>query len=289
METIGIQTSAMLVELNISSWTARKLDRRVSDEVDATKATRARAGNYNKNLLAGTQVLDSIIKYAANARAWHNKQTIPWSDNGLRLLPMPLFLDYKAQLNTLESNYNKLVDNFIEAYPNLVSAAAFNLGDLFDRDEYPEAEKVRTKFGFNYYFTPVPMAGDFRVDTNEAALAELKQHYEQQYNSRLEKAMRDVWQRMHDCLTHMKDRLTDEVVDGDIKKKIFRDSLIENAMELIDMMPALNLTNDPKLTQASNDLRKALVGMDVKELRDNKTARESVRMDVEEILSKFSF
>jgi hypothetical protein len=60
-------------------------------------------------------------------------------------------------------------------------------------------------------------------------------------------------------------------------------------MELIDMMPALNLTNDPKLTQASNDLRKALVGMDVKELRDNKTARESVRMDVEEILSKFSF
>jgi hypothetical protein len=170
-----------------------------------------------------------------------------------------------------------------------VSAAAFNLGDLFDRDEYPDAEKVRTKFGFNYYFTPVPMAGDFRVDTNEAALAELKQHYEQQYNSRLEKAMRDVWQRMHDCLTHMKDRLTDEVVDGDAKKKIFRDSLIENAMELIDMMPALNLTNDPKLTQASNDLRKALVGMDVKELRDNKTARESVRMDVEEILSKFSF
>ena len=289
METIGIQTSAMLVELNISSWTARKLDRRVSDEVDATKATRARAGNYNKNLLAGTQVLDSIIKYAAQARAWHNRQTIPWSDNGLRLLPMPLFLDYKAQLNTLEQNYNKLVDNFIEAYPNLVSAAAFNLGDLFDRDEYPDAEVVRRKFGFAYYFTPVPMAGDFRVDTSEAALQELKEHYENQYNSRLENAMQDVWQRMFDCLTHMKDRLTDEVVAGDVKKKIFRDSLIENAMELINIMPALNLTNDPKLTQATQDLKRALLGVDVKTLRDNGTVRQDVRMQVEEILGKFQF
>ena len=289
METIGIQTSAMLVELNISSWTARKLDRRVSDEVDATKATRARAGNYNKNLLAGTQVLDSIIKYAAQARAWHNRQTIPWSDNGLRLLPMPLFLDYKAQLNTLEQNYNKLVDNFIEAYPNLVSAAAFNLGDLFDRDEYPDSEVVRRKFGFAYYFTPVPMAGDFRVDTSEAALQELKEHYENQYNSRLENAMQDVWQRMFDCLTHMKDRLTDEVVAGDVKKKIFRDSLIENAMELINIMPALNLTNDPKLTQATQDLKQALLGVDVKTLRDNGTVRQDVRMQVEEILGKFQF
>lgn len=289
METIGIQTSAMLVELNISSWTARKLDRRVSDEVDATKATRARAGNYNKNLLAGTQVLDSIIKYAAQARAWHNRQTIPWSDNGLRLLPMPLFLDYKAQLNTLEQNYNKLVDNFIEAYPNLVSAAAFNLGDLFNRDEYPDAEVVRRKFGFAYYFTPVPMAGDFRVDTSEAALQELKEHYENQYNSRLENAMQDVWQRMFDCLTHMKDRLTDEVVAGDVKKKIFRDSLIENAMELINIMPALNLTNDPKLTQATKDLKQALLGVDAKSLRDNGTVRQDVRMQVEEILGKFQF
>jgi hypothetical protein len=289
METIGIQTSAMLVELNISSWTARKLDRRVSDEVDASNATRARAGNYNKNLLAGTQVLDSIIKYAANARAWHNRQTIPWSDNGLRLLPMQLFLDYKAQLNTLEQNYNKLVDNFIDVYPNLVSAAAFNLSDLFNRDEYPDAEVVRNKFGFSYYFTPVPMAGDFRVDTNEAALNELKDHYEKHYNNRLESAMTDVWQRLHSCLTHIKDRLTDEVVNGDSKKKIFRDSLIENAIELTNIMPALNLTNDPKLTQATKDLKQALLGVDAKELRDNGTVRQDVRMQVEEILGKFQF
>lgn len=286
---VGIHTSAMLVELNISSWTARKLDRRVSEEVDATKSTKARAGNYNKNLLAGTSVLDAIVKYAANARAWHQKQTLPWSDNGLRLLPMANFLNYKKQLSEIEDNFNRLVDTFISSYPNLVSAASFTLGELFNRDEYPDAEVVRKKFGLVYHFTPVPMSSDFRVDVGNDALNELRQTYERQYNERLESAMRDVWGRLHTCLTHMKDRLTDEVVEDKVRHKVFRDSLVENAMELIDMMPALNITNDPKLAQATKDLRQALLGVDAKELRDNGTARQDVRMQVEEILNKFDF
>jgi hypothetical protein len=140
--TISIASSAMLVELSISTWTARKLDKKVSAEVDSAKGTKTNAGNYNKNLLAGTGFLDTITKYAANARAWHISQTLPWSDNGLRLLPVSNFIAYKEQLNTLETNYKALVDKFIVAYPNLVSAAAFQLGALFDREEYPEAEKI---------------------------------------------------------------------------------------------------------------------------------------------------
>lgn len=41
-----IQNSAMLVDLNISVWTGRKMDKTVSDEIDASKNTKARAGNY---------------------------------------------------------------------------------------------------------------------------------------------------------------------------------------------------------------------------------------------------
>jgi len=47
IDSIGIATSSMLVELNISCWTARKLDKKVSEEVDAAKSTKTRAGNYH--------------------------------------------------------------------------------------------------------------------------------------------------------------------------------------------------------------------------------------------------
>lgn len=286
MESVGIHTSAMLVELSISTWTARKLDKRVSQEIDADKGAKARAGNYNKNLMAGTQLLDGIIKYAANVRAWHNKQTLPWSDSGLRLLPMASFIDYKARLGVFEAEHNKLVETFLLEYPNLVSAAAFTLGTLFNREDYPVLEKVKEKFGFRYFFSPVPMSGDFRVDTHEAALRELHMQYENEFDRRLQGAMKEAWTRLYECLDHMRERLTD---DGD-KSKIIRDSVVANARELIEILPRLNVTNDPKLEQARVSLAQALVGIDdAKELRDNKTTRLDVRMQVEEILNKFDF
>jgi hypothetical protein len=276
----------MLVELSISSWTARKLDKKVSTQVDLDKQTKTRAGNYNKNLLAGTGFLDTITKYAANARAWHISQTLPWSDNGLRLLPMSNFMTYKQNLTTLETNYQALVDKFIVAYPNLVSAAAFQLGDLFNRDEYPEAEKIVSKFKFTVNYLPVPMAGDFRIDIGEEAKAELVKNCERAYNDRLNNAMKDAWGRLHECLMRMSERLADNEKG---EKKIFRDSLVENAVELVDLLKHFNLTGDTNMELARNELAVAIMNHDADDLRESFVARESVKKKVDDILSKFTF
>ena len=42
-----IQNSSMLVDLNISVWTGRKQDKKVSEEIDAAKSTKTKAGNYH--------------------------------------------------------------------------------------------------------------------------------------------------------------------------------------------------------------------------------------------------
>jgi hypothetical protein len=292
--SISIASSAMLVELSISSWTARKLDKKVSTQVDLDKQTKTRAGNYNKNLLAGTGFLDTITKYAANARAWHISQTLPWSDNGLRLLPMSNFMTYKQNLVTLETNYQALVDKFIVAYPNLVSAAAFQLGDLFNRDEYPEAEKIVSKFKFAVNYLPVPMAGDFRIDIGEEAKAELVKNCEDAYNDRLNNAMKSAWDRLHDCLMRMSERLTIDVVKDDdgsntYKSRIFRDSLVENAVELTSLLKHFNLTGDTNMELARTELENAIKNHDADDLRENHIARVTVKQKVDDILSKFSF
>ena len=284
--TMSIASSAMLVEMSISTWTARKLDKKVSTQVDFDKNTKTRAGNYNKNLLAGTGFLDTITKYAATARAWHLSQTLPWSDNGLRLLPMSNFLTYKSQLATLERNYMALVDKFIIAYPNLVSAAAFQLGELFDRSEYPEADTIARKFKFNVNYLPVPMAGDFRVDIGEEAKAEIIASCEGVYNERLNNAMKDAWTRLHECLMRMSERLSD---DEKGERKIFRDSLVENAVELTALLKHFNLTKDANMEQARTELENAIKNHDADDLRENFIARESVKAKVDDILSKFNF
>lgn len=282
----NLSTSAMLVELSISSWTARKLDKKVSEEVDANKATKTRAGNYHKNLLAGSQALDAVIKYGNNVRLWHHKQTLPWSDAGSRIITMENFLAYKEQLTECENNYNRLVSNFLVSYPTLISAAAFQLGDLFNRDEYPEPDMVEKKFKFAYVFSPLPNAGDFRVDIGEQAARELVEQYEKNFNARIETAMREVWDRLHDCLTHMSDRLTDNE-DGD--RKGFHKTLLSNASELIDLLQRLNITRDPQLEAARKDLSKAILGLEIDDLKNSTHTRKDVKAQVDSILSKFQW
>jgi hypothetical protein len=284
--SISIASSAMLVELSISTWTARKLDKKVSTQVDLDNGAKTKVVNANKNLMAGTGVLDTIVKYAANARAWHISQTLPWTDNGSRLLPMSNFVNYKKQLGELETNYEALVDKFIIAYPNLVSAAAFQLGTLFDRNEYPDESSLKRKFKFTYSFFPVPTAGDFRIDINEEAKAEIMANCNSAYEDRLNNAMREAWSRLHDCLSRMSERLTD---NADGSRKIFRDSLVENGVELVTMLKHLNITQDPKLELARRELQSAIGAHDLDSLRDNSNAREAVKLKVDSILSKFDF
>ena len=278
-----ISNSAMLVDLNISVWTGRKMDKKVSEEVDASKGTKARAGNYHKKLLAGTDKLEKIQKIVSAVRTWNYNNTLPWSDGGSRLLPMKNFFAYKATLNNFEQQYNQAVDEFLQEYPQLVSTSAFTLGNLFDRGEYPDVDSLRGKFGFKYVFCPVPDAGDFRIDVEEQAKAELQQQYKSYYETKLAEAMKDAWTRLHDTLKHLSDRMdyTDE------NKKKFWDSTITNATELCGLLTSLNVTNDPKLEEARQKLEKALAGVEPEDIRESEAIRSNVKSKVDEILNMF--
>ena len=276
-----IQNSAMLVELNISVWTGRKMDKKVSSEIDAAKHTKSRAGNYNKKLLAGTEKLDNLQKLVTNIRLWHYTQTLPWSDSGARLLPMKNFFEYKQTLGDFETQFVEAVEDFLSDYPTLVTAAAFQLGDLFDNNEYPDVEKLRSKFGFRYVFLPVAEMGDFRIDVNEAHKEELKKQYEEYYQNKLSDAMQDAWERLHECLSRMSEKLAGE------EKQIFRDTLVGNAEELCNLLTKLNVTNDPKLEQMRKKLESALIGVTAEDLRKDNSLRLDTKSKVDEILAMF--
>lgn len=290
-----IQNNSVLIDLNISVWTGRKLDKKVSDEIDASKNTKTRAGNYHKHLLAGTAKLENLQKLVGNIRNWHYTQTLPWSDGGSRLLPMKNFFDYKAQLNKFESEFEQTVNDFLREYPNLVAAAAFQLGALFDRAEYPDANELRDKFRFKYAFCPVPASGDFRVDSGEETKRELEEQYNKFYEDKLNSAMKDAWGRLHNSLTHMSTMLAD-LPEPRVNKKgeenftrPFRDTLISNALEMCGLLTKLNVTDNPELEQARKQLEQVIAGVNVDDLRRSDEKRKEVKARVDEILSVFDF
>lgn len=102
---MSISSSAVLVELNISVWTANKLDKGATDSVLASNSASKDSAQVRKNLMAGTDKRKKISDYAAKARLYHNQTTLSWSDKGARLLPTSLFLDYKSNMNVYQKKH----------------------------------------------------------------------------------------------------------------------------------------------------------------------------------------
>ena len=189
-----ITSSAVLVELNISVWTANKLDRDQTAKVNEENSAGRNAAQVRKNLMAGSQARKQIADYAAGCRLWHNHKTLPWSDKGVRLMPTSLFMDYKSEANVRRATFDGMVKEFLDNYQNHVEVAKNNsegLGRLYDPADYPSEEEVRGKFGFRLVFSPVPESGDFRLDVPRGEMEELRKQYEESFENRLSEAMRD--------------------------------------------------------------------------------------------------
>jgi hypothetical protein len=106
---------------------------------------------------------------------------------------------------------------------------------------------------------------------------------------RVESAMADVRARLSDHLKRMSDRLGVDVVAGEVKPRVFNYTLLDTAHELCELAESLNIINDPLIEEARIALKRTLNGVDLKDLRKDMGTRNSVKADVDDILSKFNF
>lgn len=285
---MSIASAAVLASLNISVWPATKLDREVTDQVTTNANADPKAGKFMKDLFAGTSLRKDIEKYAAHCRVKHLRFTLPWADKGDRLLPTKLFFEYKQFINESHLRFDQLCSNFYTAYPQLLADAAINLRGLYKAEDYPDIDEVKKRFGFRYVISPLPDAGDFRLDVGNEELEELKSRYANDYQSRLVDAMREPWERLHTVLMAISDKLKDSD-EEDSKSKRYHETLITNATDLCALLTKLNVTNDPKLEEARKQLEVAMLGADIEAIKESPVVRETMKSKVDAILDKFNW
>lgn len=277
-----ISSSAILVELSISVWTARRLDKTASRAVTATNNAATGVANVNKKLLGDCAELDAVQKFAANARNLHYGMSMPWSDMGMRLVPTTMYLSkYSKVMSELEQEFYRLVNIFLAAYQWEIGQAQVKLGDLFNPDEYPTTDAVRNKFRFQLHEMPVPDVGDFRLDVSNEAMNALADKYKNYYTAQLNNAMGDLWQRTHTALTKMSERL--DYADGETKK-VFRDSLVDNVVEMVELLDTFNITGDTQMSAMKARLEDTLRGVTPDALREDGYLRAETKRAVDDII-----
>ena len=274
---MSLNNKAMIVTLNVSCWTARKQDKKVSAEVDSAHNAQ-NAGRYNK-LLIDKGYLDPLSSFANKVRQYHYKMTLPWMDNGGRLLPSKLFMEYRNEMDSLRSQYEQLVRTFIKAYDgHLVQDARMRLGTLYEPEDYPPGSDLWSKFSIDLDIMPVPDAADFRVDVAESEISRIREEIATNVAQRQRKAMDDAWARVRDVVQTIELRLS-------APKPVIRDSLIDNAKELTTLLPSLNVIDDPVMAEVAHEITHNLL-VDVWTLRNSLTARNKVAQAAKKILEK---
>ena len=240
----SISSAAMIVDFNASVWTARKKDRKASEDVtDANHADKGVA-NVSKNLLGNCAELDAVQKFAANVRNMHYSMTMPWSDNGSRLLTTAQYFKYHEAMTDLQQEFYRLVEQFLQVYEWKIMEAQAKLGDMFNRDEYPTRAGLESKFAFRMAYIPLPDSGDFRIDIGNEGMVQIQTQYEAQYAAQIKGAMNDVWKRLHDNLTTLVRQLD---VDEKGKGNRLFDTVFDGALALTDMLRTCNVTGDSQM------------------------------------------
>ena len=277
-----IATSAVLVSLSISVPTLTKKDKRASEEVTYNKNAKRGAANVTKKLVT-SDVHDSIKQLVGQVRAFHRDATIPWGDLGARLLPNTLLIDYRNRINDYQREFEQLRDDFLDIYPSEVAQAQVTLGDLFDETDYPSVYDLEQKFRMGLGYEPIPDAGDFRLDVNNEARAEMQQQYEDLMGSRMKSAMEDVWKRLLEPLQNMSSRL-DYDDNGTPTNGHFKGTIVDNIMDIVDLMKHVNVTKDPEMERVRIELREALRGVSFDGLKDSDSLRRTTKRKVDDII-----
>ena len=97
---MNLTHDAMLVSLRISAWSGRLYDRKASNHVAVHHEASASAGRYNKCLLPKA-AFAALTATMSKGRSSHYEQTLPWDDQGSRLLTVANYEHYMELLDGL--------------------------------------------------------------------------------------------------------------------------------------------------------------------------------------------
>lgn len=272
---MSLKEKVMIVNLSISQWTARKHDKKITREVEQSHNAKD-SGRFNKILIA-TEALKNIQKVAGQARTFHYFNTLPWGDNGDRILSSKNYFNYVGEMSKIKTEFNSCVQDFISQYPTYKEDARIRLNGMFDEADYPSVGLIKEKFSIAFSFMPIPDAEDMRIQIQEEEVTKIRQEVQLQLDFRVDNSINEILKRCRSVVSHMSEKLLDP-------EAVFRDSLVTNISTLIDVIPLLNFNDDGHVKEVVRMLKPLCV--DPEDLRQDTVFRREVGLRAANILNK---
>jgi hypothetical protein len=241
---------AMIATCSVSLWEGMTTDRKVTGEIVTSKHSSQDAGLWTTRLVP-KNALKPVKNAGINLRNVHKRFTLPWLDNGGRILPIKMYMKYAKAMRSAKDAFDDAVNNFLKIYPKLLEQKEIRLGELAKNASFPNISELRYKFNVETSLFPLSDASDFRAEVLTDSEDILKKQIQKSFEKTCAKAHADIYSRIKELISKLHDTLKE-------KDKVFRDTLFTNIKDFVDIMSDLNFTEDPHIEELKTDINALL-------------------------------
>jgi hypothetical protein len=277
---MSIANRALLVNLSISLPGNSRKDKKLTGEVLAERNMGNSAGKWLKQIYPD-EALEPLMKLQGAARVYSYSKTLPWKDEGWRILPTTITFEYMKGIREFRAQFEQSTRDFIRRYDEWIQWGQNNHNGNFNPADYPGAHVIQQKFGFRIQTQPIPSSGHFLFEAADEELKQAQSELDDRVNDAVKEAQKDLFRRLQEPIAHMAEKLK---VEG----ATFHGSLVGNIQKIVDIIPALNITGDKEIERFRIEIEKTLAKESPDILRTNKLHRADIAKQAQEMAEKLA-
>jgi hypothetical protein len=282
---IDLQKEAVCLSVKLGMLRTK---RRIQTEQIITDADKEMV-HVAKSILESPE-LQAIDRWHGQVRSYLKSRCLPSPfRHGVYLIRLTLVSEVMEKLGEFERGQKELIETFMTYYTGVYeqrtdanSPLRQRLQSLYDPSDYPAPERVRRAFRFETQLWEIGTPGALK--SLDRAL----------YERELAK-MQNVWDEARNAITQvllkefrdMTKRLADRLTPGeDGKPKVFRDSLVGNLQEWLDVFDQRALTDDDDLVALVQKARALISGIKPDTIRESEGLKAEVAQEMQLITER---
>lgn len=272
---------AILVRLTRSMYDPYAYDSQATQQIEVSSGV-VGAGRYNKRLFRNCKPLEETTAAFGAAYRYFMANTVPWLDNGVRMLPSEMYFDFTAKMKELMDEARASARKLASQWGGLVAADVLRLGPLGNPSDYPR--DIYGRFEIAMRFLPVPHVADFRVGMTEEDKATLHEAITEAEANVAKHLMGELLKPIQKAVEKLS-------VPIGAEGSIFRDTLMSNITEVATQAKRLNaITNDPTVAEIVRDIeaRVSSYAANPDRLRESQDDRMAATAELDAIMSKMA-
>lgn len=274
--TYKLTDTAMMCRLTRRQWGAKKNDKDVARKVEEITGAEKNSGKYDKTL-GKSATLNAIRSNYNEIYMVHNRLTSPWMEGAWRIIANVNIEQHREETTEIMDEIDAWVIKFGDEYDMFVQRAEKRLGSMYNSNDYPSRAVVVDKFVIERAYARLPVT-DFRIKGLEDFESDLVAEAVASEKRQVETLLDDLWQRIYTPLQQVHKML----IDPDAR---VYSSVIDKVRGMADILPSLNITNDPDLTQMAKTLKMVFGNVDAEDVKLDPVFRKAAADKTDKMLN----